>query len=96
MKNKTEQLDVSAFEEWNKDPDSNLFGLRLGDKEKITVLDRMTGWGGGIRDVETGYTNEEGKFWLATGNFDIRRQDVKTISEAIALIKENANESVPT
>jgi hypothetical protein len=85
-----------AFEEWRKDPDSHLFGMRLGDKEKITVLDRMTGWGGGTRDVETGYTDKDGKFWLASGGFDIRHSEAKTIGEAIALIKENANTCVPT
>ena len=94
--NGVESIDMLAFEEWNKDPDSNLYGLRLGDVEKITVLDRMTGWGGSIRDVETGYTDKDGKFWLASGNFDIRRLDVKTIGEAIELIKGNANTCIPS
>lgn len=58
---------------------------------KITVLDRLTGWGGGIRDIETGYKNPEGKFWLASGNFDIREFKELTINDAIKKIKEFAN-----
>lgn len=62
---------------------------------RITVLDRLTGWGdGNIRDIETGYTNNEGKFWLASGDFDIRRFPEMTIEEAISKIKEEANTCV--
>lgn len=57
----------------------------------ITVLDRMTGYGGGIRDIETGFRATDGKFWLASGNFDIRQMGCKTIGEAIECIKRNAN-----
>lgn len=60
-----------------------------GDWGKFTVLDRMTGFG--YRDVETGYTDPDGKFWLATGNFDIREFPELTIEEAIEKTKENAN-----
>jgi hypothetical protein len=91
-----DSIDWLAFENWNNEPDSLLYGLRLGEKAKITVLDRMTGWGGGIRDVETGYTDEQGKFWLASGNFDIRKKNVKTLQEAIELIKGNANTCIPS
>ena len=55
----------------------------------MTVLDRMTGFG--YRDIETGYRSLEGKFWLASGNFDIRKEYGCTIGEAIEYIKENAN-----
>lgn len=55
----------------------------------ITVLNRMTGFG--WRDTETGYRDPDGKFWLASGNFDIRDYEVKTIGDAIELIKANAN-----
>lgn len=55
----------------------------------ITVLDRMTGFG--WRDIETGYRDPKGNFWLASGNLDIRKFDIKTIGEAIAWIKQHAN-----
>lgn len=95
-RNEVESIDIFDFEEWNNDPDSNLFGMRLGDVEKITVLDRLTGWGNGIRDVETGYTDKDGRFWLASWNFDIRKKGVKTIGEAIELIKKSANTCIPS
>ena len=55
----------------------------------ITVVHRMTGFG--WRDVETGFCDPDGVFWLATGNFDIRNFPDLSISEAIELIKESAN-----
>jgi hypothetical protein len=59
---------------------------------RITVLDRLTGWGNGdIRDIETGYKDLDGKFWLVSGQFDIRKYPDLTIEEAIGKIKENAN-----
>lgn len=58
--------------------------------EKITVLDRTTGYIGEPRDVETGYTDEDGNFWLVNGDFDIRRWPDLTIVEAIEKIKEHA------
>ena len=58
----------------------------------ITVLDRMTGFG--HRDIETGFSSPEGKFWLASGNMDVRRSGCKTIQEAIDWIKKNANNCV--
>ena len=61
----------------------------------ITVLDRMTGFSGidgfGVRDTETGYRTPEGEFYLASGNYDVRRQNFKTIGEAIVWIIDNAN-----
>lgn len=59
----------------------------------ITVLDRMTGFG--WRDVETGFRDQLGNFWLASGRFDIRDFECKTIGCAISLIKENANTCIP-
>ncbi len=61
----------------------------------ITVLDRVTGFGDGIRDIETGWRDEDGKFWLASGNFDIREFPELTVQEAINKIKDNANICVP-
>jgi len=80
-----------TFEIWNERPDDLLVGARLSDGGKITVLDRMTGWGYGVRDIETGYRDKDNKFWLASGNFDIREFPGLTISEAIEKIKLYAN-----
>jgi len=55
----------------------------------ITVLNRLTGFG--CRDIETAYRSPDNKFWLASGNFDIREKGCKTISDAIEKIKHNAN-----
>lgn len=60
----------------------------------ITVLDGMTGFG--WRDVETGYRDNNGEFWLASGNFDIRCEGVETIGEAIEYIKRRANTCIGT
>lgn len=57
----------------------------------ISIVDRMTGFGYGIRDIETGFRDTDGKFWLAAGMFDIRDFATDTIPEAIRRIKENSN-----
>ncbi len=59
----------------------------------LTVLERMTGFG--YRDVETGYRDVEGKFWLASGNYDVRYAGVATIGEAIEWVKTYANTCIP-
>jgi len=59
--------------------------------DRITVLDRLTGYSGYIRDIETGYRDINNKFWLASGNFDIRDYPELTIVEAIEKIKKNSN-----
>lgn len=72
----------------------------------ISILDRLTGYIGYVRDIETGFRaqcQEEYKlisepdqakryanFWLASGNFDIRTFE-GTYAEAIQHIKNNAN-----
>ena len=58
---------------------------------KFSVLDRMTGYGFGMRDIETGMYDEHGKFWLVSGNYDIREFPELTIEEAIIKIKKDAN-----
>lgn len=60
----------------------------------ITVLDRMTGYGWGIRDTETGFRAPDGKFWLASGMQDVRFSGAKTVGEAIEWIKSKANTCV--
>ena len=60
----------------------------------LTVLDRMTGFG--YRDVETGYRDVNGCFWLASGNCNVITSGAKTLGEAIAWVKENANTCIPS
>lgn len=55
----------------------------------LTVLNRMTGFG--WRDIETGYRDAEGKFWLASGGYDVRDFASATMGEAIQWVKEHAN-----
>ena len=62
--------------------------------ERISVLDRLTGYSGYVRDIETGFKDIYDNFWLASGDFDIRKYPELTLDEAIALIKENANTCV--
>ena len=62
----------------------------------ITVLDRMTGFSGGIRDIETGYRDEKKRFWLASGSCDVRNSGATTVGEAIEWIKKFANNCVPS
>jgi hypothetical protein len=59
----------------------------------LTVLDRMTGFG--YRDVETGYRDMAGKFWLASGDFDVRYSGALTLGEAIQWVKTRANNCNP-
>ena len=58
----------------------------------LTVLNRMTGYG--FRDTETGYRDPEGKFWLASGDLDVRESGAKTIKDAIEWVKSYANTCV--
>lgn len=55
----------------------------------LTVLDRMTGFG--YRDIETGFRDQDGKFWLASCGCDVRRSGCKTVGEAIQWVKTRAN-----
>lgn len=76
------------LEEIGKEPDSQwAFHCNLGS---ITVIDRMTGFSFG-RDTETGFRDADGKFWLASGMFDIRNHLPMQFGEAVELIKSNAN-----
>ena len=55
----------------------------------ITVLDRMTGFG--YRDTETGYRATDGRFWLASGDYDVRNSAPATVGDAIEWVKKYAN-----
>ena len=58
----------------------------------FAVLERRTGYGGEIRDTETGYRDSKGgKFYLVAGRFDIRDHPELTLPEAITLIISKAN-----
>ena len=70
--------------------DDILYGAKI-DQGRITVLDRLTGYSYDIRDVETGFRDLENKFWLASGNFDIREYPYLEICEAIEMIKRCSN-----
>ena len=60
----------------------------------LTVLDRLTGFAGYARDVETGYRHH-GDFWLASGDIDVRTSGTKTLGEAIEWVKARANTCLP-
>ena len=55
----------------------------------LTVVNRITGFG--CSDIETGYRSPDGKFWLASGDYDVRDLASATIGEAIQWVKERAN-----
>ncbi len=61
---------------------------------RLTILDRETGWEFRSRDIETGYKDSQGKFWLASGGYDVRDYPEFTIQEAIAFVKHFANTCV--
>lgn len=61
----------------------------------LTVLDRMTGFSWGYRDIETGYRDPSGVFWLASGQCDVRNSGAQTIGQAIEWVKRNANTCNP-
>jgi len=72
--------------------ESFAFHTNLGS---LTVLDRMTGYGDGIRDIETGFRDPEGNFWLASGGIDVRLSGCETVGDAIEYVKSHANTCVP-
>lgn len=57
----------------------------------LTVLNRMTGYGNGMRDTETGWRDKEGKFWLASGGCDVRFWGGETFGDAVEWVKRNSN-----
>jgi len=83
-------IDLFTESEYNNEENYQLyFHSNLGS---LTILDRMTGFG--FRDVETGYRDPDGKFWLASGQQDVLLSSAKTIGEAIEWVKTNANTCV--
>ncbi len=91
----SDDFDASLFHEVSSRLNGNYQWALHTNLGTITVLDRETGYGTGIRDVETGYRDLDGNFWLASGGYDIRDMNVKTFGEAIASVKKNANTCNP-
>lgn len=71
--------------------DKNVLFTAYTDLGRITVLDRLTGFGYNVRDIETGYMDNEKHFWLKSGQFDIMKYPELTIQEAVEMIKNRAN-----
>jgi hypothetical protein len=71
---------------YSEEPDTQ-FALHT-NLGTFTVLDRMTGFG--HRDTETGFRAPDGKFWLASGDYDVRHSGASTISDAIEWVKKRA------
>lgn len=70
-------------------PESNRLWACHTTIGSLTVVDRITGFG--YRDVETGYRDPDGRFWLASGGFDVRESGCKTFGEATEWVKNNSN-----
>jgi hypothetical protein len=85
------QVKDLVFTEQLYDECADILYTCLTGKGRITVLDRETGYGFGNRDTETGFTCNSGKFWLVSGNFDIRRYPELSVDDAVDLIKYWAN-----
>jgi hypothetical protein len=69
--------------------ESFAFHSELGS---LTVIDRMTGFG--WRDIESGYRDKDGNFWLASGGYDVRISGCKTVGDAAEWVKHRANTCV--
>ena len=83
--------DLFHFPEWQPKEEgeySKAFHSELGS---LTVLRRKTGYSGSPIDVESGYRDEDGKFWLASCGYDISSEDIETVGDAIKWIKTHAN-----
>lgn len=62
------------------------------DIGSITIFERITGFG--WLDVETGFRDTNGKFWLDSGNKNVMDSKCDTFGEAVEWIKNNANTCV--
>jgi len=89
-------FDKSLFHEWKHNTYDEYQLILHTNLGSLTVLDRQTGFGPGIRDVETGFRDPDGKFWLASGGINVIASGCKTVGEAIDYVKAHANTCVPT
>lgn len=73
------------------EPDT-LWWAYVENGDRLTVLRRTTGFSFGSVDVESGFRDAEGKFWLASGMCDVRlAPEVKTVADAIEWVKAHSN-----
>lgn len=83
---------------WNEtthcEGEDTLYTAHLADGGRITVLHRKTGYEGGWFDTESGYRDADGKFWLASGNRDVRDNADFTVQQSIDWVKAHANTCV--
>jgi len=78
--------DLFHYPEYQNKADPNGYNIAFhSELGSLTVCDRMTGFG--VRDIETGYRDKDGNFWLASGRFDVRNSGAKTVGEAIEWVK---------
>jgi hypothetical protein len=75
----------------SEDPPDTLYAAHVEGGGALTVLDRMTGYSSGLRDIESGWNDGAGGFWLASGNQDIRDEPELSINGAIEWVKAHAN-----
>ena len=59
------------------------------DSKRLTVLNRVTGYSDCRWEIESGYQDEKGNFFLYIG-FDIREHPESTVEEIIETIKANS------
>lgn len=79
------------FNEVHAVEDNQQFALHT-NIGSLTVLNRLTGFG--WRDIETGFRDKDGKFWLASGGYDVRQSGCETLGAAIEWVKQRANTCV--
>ncbi len=84
--------DLFHYPEWQPSGNGEYSLAFHSDFGSLTVLSRMTGFG--WMDIETGYRDKDGLFWLASGNYDVRKSKCKTVGEAIEWVKKYANSCV--
>ncbi len=87
--------DLFHLPEWQPKEDDEYSKAFHSDLGSLTVLSRRTGYIGSPIDVESGYRDKDGKFWLASCGYDVSSMDFKTVGEAIQYVKDNANTCVP-
>jgi hypothetical protein len=97
MKNLNDEVNSNDFAIVHIGDDSIFYYVNIEDIGRITVLDGMTGFG--RRDIESGFRDIDGRFWLASGNFDIIELENRPYipcdySEAIRQIKLFANNCI--
>ena len=76
---------------WKSREKEDSLWINKVEGHKFTVIDRLTDLIDGVREIESGYRDLDGKFWLASGGFDIRKHLPLNLNKAILLIKDNAN-----